>query len=117
MARIAEPLQQFEPVHSGQIGIDQQAGFAAWTIGFEECLASRIILDDPAIVLEHAANRLADVAVVVDDEDSRRHGAAGCLGMLRRTHACSGLRYRKKTLDRLASAPVNFTGLLSCRQS
>ena len=41
MARIVEPLQQFEPVHSGQVGIDQQACFAARTIGFEECLAGR----------------------------------------------------------------------------
>ena len=69
MARIAEPLQQFEPVHSGQVGIDHQACLAARTIGFEEFLAGRIILDDPAIFLEHAANSVAYVAVVVDDED------------------------------------------------
>ena len=72
MARIAQPLQQFEPVHSGQVGIDQQAAFAARTIGLEECLAGRIILDGPAIFLEHAANRLAHMAVVVDDEDDGR---------------------------------------------
>ena len=72
MARIGEPLQQFEPVHSGQVGIDQEACFAAWTIGLEERLASRIILDGPAVFLEHGANRLAHVVVVVDDEDDGR---------------------------------------------
>ena len=83
MARIVQPLQQFEPAHSGQVGIDQQACFAARTIGFEECLAGRIILDGPAIFLEHAANRLADVAVVVDDEDDGRPRTAGRFGRVR----------------------------------
>ena len=56
MARIMEPLQQFEAVHPGQVGIDQEACSAARTIGFEECLASRIIFDGLAIFLEHRAN-------------------------------------------------------------
>ena len=101
MARIAEPLQQFEPVHSGQVGIDQEACFAARTIGFEECLASRIILDGPAIFLEHGANRLAYVAVVVDDEDDGRLRTAGCLGRVRSVRMRRGLRYREETLDDL----------------
>ena len=49
MARLGQPLQQFEPAHSGQIGIDQQAGLAARAIGFEEGLAGRIVLDGPAV--------------------------------------------------------------------
>ena len=69
---VLEPLQQFEPVHPGQVGVDQEAALAARAIGVEEGLAVCIILDDPAIVLEHGANRLADVAVVVDDEDDGR---------------------------------------------
>ena len=83
MARIVQPLQQFEPAHSGQIGVDQEAAFAAGTIGFEECLASRKILDGPAIVLEHGANRIAHVAVVIDDEDDGRSWLAGRLGRVR----------------------------------
>ena len=102
MARIAEPPQQFEPVHSGQVGIDHEACLAARTIGFEECLAGRIILDDPAIFLEHAANSLAYVAVVIDDEDDGRPGArrvasAGCGG----PHMRDRLRCWQEALDRL----------------
>ena len=96
-----EPLQQFEPAHSGQIGIDQQACLAARTIGFEERLASRIILDGPAVFLEHAANPLAHLAVVVDDEDDGRPGIAGRFGRVRNRAMHRGLRRREETLDDL----------------
>ena len=101
MARTAQPSQQFESVHSGQIGIDHQTCFAARPIGFEELLTSRVILHDPAIFLQHAADSIADASVVIDDEDRWWHGAASYLSMFRRMHACSGLRYREKTLDGL----------------
>ena len=101
-----QPLQQFEPAHSRQVGIDQEAGFAAWMIGLEEGLAARIILHGPAIVLEHGADRLADVAVVVDDEDDRlapdcwlRAAVCGSAGGRR------GLRCLAEDVGSAASAP------------
>ena len=69
LAHFVQPLEQFEPVHAGQIGIDQQAAFAAGTIGFEKGFAGRIGFDEAAGFLEHGANSVAYVAVVVDDED------------------------------------------------
>ena len=69
MARFTEPLQQCEPAHSRQIGVDQQAGFGAGMKGFEKRLAARIIFDLPPVFLEHIANRCAYRGVVIDDED------------------------------------------------
>jgi hypothetical protein len=69
MAVVVEFLQQLEPAHSRQIGVDQQAGGMAGTKGFEKRLAARIGFDDAAVVFQHRADRLANVIVVVDDED------------------------------------------------
>ena len=80
MARIPQPPQQLETIHSRQIGIDHQACFLAGTIGFEECLAGRIVLDVPAVVLQHGADHLAQVAVVIHHEDDRRPCTAGRFG-------------------------------------
>ena len=40
MTVIVEPLEQFEPAHSGQIGVDQQACGFAGIKGFEKRLAA-----------------------------------------------------------------------------
>ena len=106
MARIAEPLQQFEPAHSGQIGIDHQACFAAGTIGFEERLAGRI---DP-----RRSGRLPRARCASPRGRGCRHrrrrwsvarglpaASAGCGACARAV----GLRHRQETLDRSASAP------------
>ena len=100
MARIAKPSEQFDPVHAGQVGIDDEASFAAWMEGLQEVLACRVILDDPAILLEHAADSLADVTVVINDEDDGWLVAPCLLIAARGTHARSGLRCCQETLDR-----------------
>ena len=69
MAVVAEFPQQFEPAHSRQIGVDQQARGMAGSKGVEKRLAARIGFDDAAVVFQHRADRLANVIVVVDDED------------------------------------------------
>ena len=92
MARITQPPQQFQSVHAGKVGIDHQARLAAGTIVCKECLARRIILDVPAIVFEHLANRRAHLVVVVDDEDHRRPRLAGRLGGARRGRLHHGVR-------------------------
>ena len=74
VAAVLQPLQQFQAGHSRQVGIDQETSFSARTIGFEEALAGREILDSPPVGLEQAANSLAHVAIVIDHENDRRFG-------------------------------------------
>ena len=71
MARVVQPLEQFETAHPRQVGIDQETGVAARTIGLEECLACRVVLDRPAIVFEQRTHRVAQLVVVIDDENGR----------------------------------------------
>ena len=72
MAVLMQALQQFQPTHAGQTGVDQQAGFAPRMIGFEERLATPEILDRLATRFEHGAHHFAHVAVIIDDENDRR---------------------------------------------
>ena len=69
MAIVVEFPQQLEPAHSRQIGVDQQARGMTGTKRFEKRLATRIGFDDAAVVFQNRADRLANVIVVVDDED------------------------------------------------
>ena len=98
-------LQQFEAAHSGQICIDQQAGLAAWMIGFEEGLARRKILDGAAVCLEHLAESVAYMTVVVDNKDDlpeivgRFSGGDGLVGNALRIATPGG------GVGRLGSAP------------
>ena len=69
--------QQFEPAHSRQVRVDQQACSGSGAIVFEECLAGCIVCDGPAILLQQAAKSLPHIAVVVDDKDERRIRRAG----------------------------------------
>ena len=113
MARIAKSAEQFDPVHAGQVGIDHKACFAAWTICLEEVLASRIILDDPAILLEHAADSLADVTVVINDEDNGRLVAPASPHRCAEACTCAADRRadRRRWIVRVNSG--NLTGLFS----
>src|SRR5665213_2030786 len=62
-------LQQFEAAHSRQIRINHQTSLGAWMIGFEEGLAGRKILDGASVGLEHLAESVADMTIVVDNKD------------------------------------------------
>ena len=69
MAVVMELLQQLEPAHSRQIGVDQQARGRTGAKGLEKRFAARIGFDDAAVVLQDDAQRLANLVVVIDDED------------------------------------------------
>ena len=69
MAVLMELLQQFEPAHSRQIGVDQQACGVAGIKGVKKRLAACIALDDAAIILEHGSYRLTNLVVIIDDDD------------------------------------------------
>src|SRR6185312_8456032 len=62
-------LQQFEATHSRQVRIDHQTGGVAWMISFEEGFARRKILNGASVRLEHRAESVAYMTVVVDNED------------------------------------------------
>ena len=69
MALVMELLEQFEPAHSRQIGVDQQARGFAGIKGVKKRLAARIGFDDAAIVFEHGSYRLTNLVVIIDDDD------------------------------------------------
>jgi hypothetical protein len=60
----------FEPAHTRQIGVDQQACRFAGIKGVKKRLTARIGFDDAAIVLEHGSYRPANLVVIIDDNDS-----------------------------------------------
>ena len=68
MAVLVELLQQREPAHARQIGVDQQACGVAGTKRREKRFAARVCFNDPAVILQHDAQRLANLRVVIDDE-------------------------------------------------
>ena len=78
MTVMVELLKQFEPAHSRQIGVDQQACGLVGMKGVKKRLAACIGVDDAAVVFEHGAHRLANEAVIVGDDDrsSARSGRA-----------------------------------------
>jgi len=83
--------------------IDQQAGLVAWMIGFEEGLAGREILDGASVRLEHLAEPLAYMAVVVDDEDDLPEIVGPFTGeMLDGWRMPCGSRRGQKALDGLS---------------
>ncbi len=69
MAVAVELLEQFEPAHSRQIGVDEQACRFTGIKGLQKGLAACIVIDNAAIVFEHGAYRLAKLVVIVDDDD------------------------------------------------
>ena len=69
MTVILELLKQFEPAHSRQIGVDQQARGFVGMKAVKKRLAAWIGVDDAAIVFEHCAYRLANLVVIIDDDD------------------------------------------------
>ncbi len=101
MAVVAEPLQQFEPAHSRQIGVDQQARGMARSKGFEKRLTARIGFDDAAVVFQHRADRLANVIVVVDEENLGAVGSSRGFIRVNRAPRGRGRRLRQKLLDRV----------------
>ena len=106
-----ELLEQFEPAHSRQIGVDQQAGGFAGIKGFEKGLAACIGLDDAAVVFEHRAYRLANEVVVVDDDDrGSARSARAFMSVMRRQDQRLG-RLRQELLDR-ARQIVQFDGFV-----
>ena len=81
-------------------------------------LAGRVILDDPALFLEHArADRRAYMVVIVDDEDRwaapNGSGASAVRGVAAGAAACGVGRRRRMA----CVSSFSFTGLLSCTQS
>lgn len=70
-------------------------------IGFEERFAGGIGFDDQAILLQHVANRLADVTVVVDDKDCGRRGTGCLVAGERSARAQPGARGREEPLNNL----------------
>ena len=84
MAVVVKFLEQFEPAHSRQIGVDQQARGFAGMKGLEKRLAARIGFDDAAIVFKHRAYRLTNVVVIIDDDDPGAARSAQCFGSLAR---------------------------------
>ena len=85
MAGFFQTPQQIQSADSGKIGVDLKAGVATRTVGIEESLAVRIILYEAAAMLQHAANGLAHLAVVIDDENHRRGCCRHIRGGCRRT--------------------------------
>ena len=76
--------EQFEPAHSRQIGVDQQACGLAGIKSLEKGLAACIGLDDAAVVFEHGAYRLPNQIVVIDDDDGGfARSAHGLMSVMR----------------------------------
>ena len=69
MTVMVELLKQFEPAHSRQIGVDQQACGLVGMKGVKKRLAACIGVDDAAVVFEHGAYRLTSLVVIIDDDD------------------------------------------------
>ena len=63
--------ESFEPVNPRQPNVQQHAAERAPLAGAQSVLAARDSLDREALVFEHAAQRLAYAALVVNDEDGR----------------------------------------------
>ena len=100
MAVVVELLEQFEPAHSRQIGVDQQARGFVGMKGLEKRLAARIGFDDAAIVFQHGAYRLTNQVVIVDDDDpGSARSAQGFSSVARRYDVRVG-RFGQEFLDR-----------------
>ena len=76
MALVVGLLEQSEPAHTRQIGVDQQARRFAGIKGVKKRLTAGIGFDDAAIVLEHGSYRLTNLVVIIDDNDSGSVGSA-----------------------------------------
>ncbi len=63
-----EAFDQLDAVHTGHHHIDQKTSYSTETIGFEERRAIGEKLHRIPVFLKQIAHRLADGAVVVDDE-------------------------------------------------
>src|ERR1700691_680503 len=69
-------LEQFEPTHCRQIGVDQQARRSIGMKALEKRLAAWIGFDYAAIVFEHCTYRLTNQVVIIDDDDPGAQGSA-----------------------------------------
>src|SRR5271170_7102678 len=98
----AQLAQQFQPCHTRQIGVDQQARVLDGTKSLQKRLAARIRLDDTAAVLQNDAYCAPNLVVIVDNENfglSRdRLDFEGTCGERRQ-------RLRQQLLDRLCQLP------------
>src|SRR5208337_4549579 len=95
-----ELLKQFEPAHSRQIGVDQQACGLVGMKGVKKRLAACMGVDDAAVVFEHGAYRLTNLVVIIDDDDpGSARSAQGVRPVKRRCGEWLG-RLGQELLDR-----------------
>ena len=100
MALVVELLEQSEPAHTRQIGVDQQARRFAGIKGVKKRLTAGIGFDDAAIVLEYGSYRLANLVVIVDDNDSGSARSVQGFNRVTRTSDLRVGRLGQELLDR-----------------
>ena len=103
IAGILQALQNIQTAHSRKIGVDQQAFISSGAVGIDKRFAILIVLHDTAVVLQHAANGVAYVGVVIDDIHD---GRPRCSRFNRSRDFYFGeCRLRSKALDRREQLP------------